>query len=370
LTISTLHSDAVDPAPTAGTKSDIPPGYKTPTKMVGLNSGAVNPRTGTLMKLSDLRGASTSLIVAPKGGGLWHDDDPKSLVPFVGFDPDVSVNVFTWSDEDQDWVCPTFDPVLGVRQGPSHTLQFRPKGIKDIKKTEQACTTLPDSIVFNGLKAPSADHPPMKTRTYVELVRRACIQRGFFNEFVVPDAHNPAGNDLFKKHSRFSILQIKEHVANQRLTCDPYAETNYVWSGTLLLSTLHQELYAKVIQEVGVSPSGPEVFIATMKEVHNGAHYEQMEQLKASFKLLKLTFQVKMCRTPTRRSKISWTSWMVLICCLLVTIFCFIRSAFMNSLPASTCVSGPSTSTTKWKPLSPAAVSWILPHLLLCLVIK
>jgi hypothetical protein len=68
-----IYSDAVDPAPTAGTKSDIPPGYKTPTKMVGLNSGAVNPRTGTLMKLSDLRGASTSLIVAPNGGELWHD---------------------------------------------------------------------------------------------------------------------------------------------------------------------------------------------------------------------------------------------------------------------------------------------------------
>lgn len=280
---------AVDPVPTAGTKADVSPGYKTPVKMVGLNSGAVTPRTGSMMKLSDLRGASASVIVAPKGGGLWHDDDPKSLVPFVGFDPDVSVNIFTWSDEDQDWICPTFDPALGVRQGPSHTLQFRPKGIKDVKKTEQACTTLPDPIVFNGLKAPSADHPPMKTRTYVELVRRACIQRGFFNEFVIPDAHNPAGNDLFKKHSRFSILQIKEHVANHRLTCDPYAETNYVWSGTLLLSTLHPELYAKVIQEVGVSPSGPEVFIATMKEVHNGAHYEQMEQLKASFKLLKLS---------------------------------------------------------------------------------
>jgi hypothetical protein len=59
--------------------------------------------------------------------------DPKSLVPFVGFDPDVSVNIFTWSDEDQDWVCPTFDPVLCVRQGPGHTLQLRPKGIKDIE---------------------------------------------------------------------------------------------------------------------------------------------------------------------------------------------------------------------------------------------
>jgi hypothetical protein len=123
----------------------------------------------------------------------------------------------------------------------------------------------------------------------VEGTSRACIQRGFFNEFVIPDAHNPSGSDLFKKHSRFSISNIKNYVTKQRLTCDHYAETNYTWSGTLLLSTLHPELYAKVIQAVGVSPSGPEVFIATMKEVHNGTHYEQMEQLKGSFKLLKLS---------------------------------------------------------------------------------
>jgi hypothetical protein len=286
---ATLAPVAVDPALTAGTEVNVSPEYKTPVKMVGLNTGSITPRSGTVMKLFDLRGVSSSGPVAPKGGGLWHDGDSKLLIPFVGFDPDVSVNVFTWSDDDQDWVCPTFDPSLGVRQGPSHTLQFRPKGIKDVKKTEHSCTTLPDPIVFNGLKAPSADLAAMKTRTYVELVRRACIKRGFFNEFVIPDAHNPAGNDLFKKHSRFSIMQIKEYVANQRLICDPFAETNYVWSGTLLLSTLHPDLYAKVIQEVGVSPSGPEVFIATMKEVHNGAHYEQMEQLKESFKLLKLS---------------------------------------------------------------------------------
>jgi hypothetical protein len=123
----------------------------------------------------------------------------------------------------------------------------------------------------------------------VDLLRRACIQGRFFNEFVIPDAHNPSGSDLFKKHSRFSISNIKNYVAKQRLTCDHYAETNYTWSGTLLLSTLHPELYAKVIQVVGVSPSGPEVFIATMKEVHNGTHYEQMEQLKGSSKLLKLS---------------------------------------------------------------------------------
>ena len=193
---ATLSSDAADPASTAGTEVNVSPEYKTPVKMVGLNTGSITPRSGTVMKLFDLRGVSSFGPVAPRGGGLWHDGDSTLLIPFVGFDPDVSVNVFTWSDDDQDWVCPTFDPSLGVRQGPSHTLQFRPKGIKDVKKTEHSCTTLPDPIVFNGLKASSTDLAPMKTRTYVELVRRACIKRGFFNEFVIPDAHNPAGNDL------------------------------------------------------------------------------------------------------------------------------------------------------------------------------
>jgi hypothetical protein len=85
----------------------------------------------------------------------------------------------------------------------------------------------------------------------VELVRRSCIQCGFFNEIVFPDADSPAGNDLFKKHSRFSISQIQDHVTNQRLTCDSYVENNYVWGRTFLHSTLHRQLYAKVTQEVG-----------------------------------------------------------------------------------------------------------------------
>ena len=92
---ATLDSDAVDPALTAGTEAIVSPGYKTPVKMVGLNTGSITPRTGTVMKLFALRGVSASILVAPNGGGLWHDGDPKSLVPFVGFDPDVSVNIFT-----------------------------------------------------------------------------------------------------------------------------------------------------------------------------------------------------------------------------------------------------------------------------------
>jgi hypothetical protein len=90
-------------------------------------------------------------------------------VPFVGSDPDALVNIFIWSSEDKDWVCPNFNPALEIRQGPCHTLQFRPKGIKDVKKTEQSCTTLPDPIVFNGFKAPSKDLYPLKPRTYVVL---------------------------------------------------------------------------------------------------------------------------------------------------------------------------------------------------------
>lgn len=173
---------------------------------------------------------------------------------------------------------------------------------------------------------------------------------------MIPDAHNSSGSDLFKKHSRFSISNIKNFVAKQRRTCEHYAETNYTWSGTLLLSTLHPELYAKVIQAVGVSPSGSEVFIATMKEVHNGTHHEQMEQLKGSFKLLKLSdFTGENIQEANEKIKD------IMDHCPLVTTSYSIRLVSMNSPPRNTCVFGQIMNTTVWQPLYPDAVSWIPP---------
>jgi hypothetical protein len=96
--------------------------------MVGLNSSTVIPHVGTMMKPSDNHGASASVIVAPKFGGIWHDYHPKSLIPFVELDAYMSVDIFTWSHKDQDWVCHAFDPALGIHQGHSHTLQFHPEG--------------------------------------------------------------------------------------------------------------------------------------------------------------------------------------------------------------------------------------------------
>jgi hypothetical protein len=182
-----------------------------------------------------------------------------------------------------------FEKAFPILRGPSHVGQLRPTGVKASAKTMERCTTLSTPIQYNGILSTSADGDSIKHRTFVALLRREIIQKGMYCEFLIPDSAAPDGWDLFYKHGRFTLQEVKDHVAAMSSTCDIFQLENLDWSGRLIRSSLHPELLSKVIQEVGVSASGPVTFTAAMKVVFSGEHFEQLDLLREEFKGLKLS---------------------------------------------------------------------------------
>lgn len=262
----------------------------TKTKFQPSNPFTVGPTPPKVIKLSDLK-ASHPSTNAPKHGGLWKDESDNKLIPFVGFDPDVKINRFTYNEAEQDYVLlgTEFDKTLPVLRGPSHVGQLRPTGVKASSKTMERCTTLSAPIQYNGTLPSTGDGETIKHRTYVAIIRREIIQRGMYCEFLIPDSAAPEGWDLFLKHGRFTLQEVKDHVARMITSADTFQLENLDWSGRLIRSSLHPELLGKVIQEVGVSASGPVTFIAAMKIVFSGEHFEQLDLLREEFKHLKLS---------------------------------------------------------------------------------
>jgi hypothetical protein len=153
----------------------------------------------------------------------------------------------------------------------------------------ERCTTLSTPMKYNGTLASSAGGETIKHRTFVAILRREIIQKGMYCEFLIPDSAAPDGWDLFQKHGRFTLEEVKDHVVTNSATSDVFQLENLDWSGRLIRSSLHPELLGKVIQEVGVSASGPVTFTATMKIVFSGEHFEQLDILREEFKRLKLS---------------------------------------------------------------------------------
>ena len=83
------------------------------------NPFSVGSTPPSVIKLSDLK-ASHPSTNKPKHGGLWKDEYDDKLIPFVGFDPDVKINRFTYNEVEQDYVLlgAHFDKTLPVLRGP------------------------------------------------------------------------------------------------------------------------------------------------------------------------------------------------------------------------------------------------------------
>jgi hypothetical protein len=261
----------------------------TKTKSQPSNPFSVGSVPPQVIKLGDLK-ASHPSTNKPKYGGLWKDEDDNKLIPFVGFDPNVKVNRFTFDEAEKDYVLlgTHFDKTLPILCGPSHVGQLRPSGVKASSKTMERCTTLSTPIQYNGPPVSSSNGETMKHRTFVALIRCEIIQRGMYCEFLIPDSAAPDGWDLFHKHGRFTLQEVKDHVTKAIATADTYQLNNFDWSGRLIRSALHPELLGKVIQDVGVSASGPVTFISAMKIVFSGEHFEQLDLLRDEFKSIKL----------------------------------------------------------------------------------
>lgn len=228
------------------------------------------------------------VMISPTYGGLFKDPNGK-LIPFTGSDPTSKANVFSFVPATSKWICASYDPTRIDQKGPSHPGQFRPTDLKAVQKTAQRCSNLDNPIIYNGLETSTADVTYIPHRVYLQVLRQKIIESGMYDEFLIPDAANPSGWDMFLKPGRFTVDKIKAYIAQQRETCDVFRANNYNWSGRLVISTLHPDLLRKVIASVGINASGPEVFISAIKEAFTGDHYEQLEQLKITLKEMKLS---------------------------------------------------------------------------------
>ena len=250
------------------------------TPIIGTTGSKI--KTPKSIQTSGVKGA----VIKPNDGGIILDGE--TLVPFTGFDPDIKANIFSYDADLKTWECPDHDPNLPDNLGPVHPGQLRPTSVKDALKTETRCSTMSETIVYNGLEHSSGDTTFIAHRSYMETIRKAVIVRGMFGVFMIPDAANPEGWDLFHKHGRFTVLGVQSHILKLKLTADSYLNNNLKWSGDLLRSTLHPNLKLKVQAAVGINASGPEVLISAIKEAFTGDGYTQLEKLKNDIKALQL----------------------------------------------------------------------------------
>ena len=61
--------------------------------------------TMVVFKWSDKVEGSGDDTYSPLCGGLYKEEE-DSLVPWSGTDPDATMNCFTWSKENNDWIVP------------------------------------------------------------------------------------------------------------------------------------------------------------------------------------------------------------------------------------------------------------------------
>ena len=82
-----------------------------------------------------------------------YKEDHGSIVPSSGIEPDVKLNYFTWSKEENDWL------VIGYHynedfknwRGPIHNGQFRLQNLKKKRKIERISSKYSGSVKFNGI---------------------------------------------------------------------------------------------------------------------------------------------------------------------------------------------------------------------------
>ena len=232
-------------------------------------------------------------IEAPICGGLYKDTSGSTelIIPWSGTDPDATVMCYTWSISESKWMIPIsqLNTSYTRMKGPVHPGQYRPKGVKEERKTKEACTTF-SGIRFSGV--PKEGKGSIPIRTYKDQCRSHMIRHGMWDVFNFSDPKNPSMHcDLFKKHSRFSLAYVKAEVAKMQTDkgrVDSYIIQNLRYSGDYLRASLNAEQLTKVLQEVPITATGPEVFVATMLVCLSDS-YDAMEQTKEALKAIKLT---------------------------------------------------------------------------------
>ena len=84
------------------------------------------------------------------------------------------------------------------------------------------------------------------------------------------------------------VRKFDQEIKSDTSQTDKYAFQNLDWSGQYLRNSLSADLLTKVLRELPITASGPEVFITTM-HICLSDSYEALEETKKQLKTLKLS---------------------------------------------------------------------------------
>ena len=262
-------------------------GFKTPPVRTRPSLARPKPKTGSAPPkiLWSSISSSKSSIPTPQCGGLYKDN-ADAITAFVGTNPDV--NIFSWDASLKDWVClGDYLPGKPNNQGPIHQGQFRPTNLKLSAAIEKACVTH-SGPKYNGLTALEGESL-IAVRTFKATCKQHMLLHGMWDVFNLPDPISGGNQDLFERHGRFTLEHVLAHVQTRRSQADKYELENFKWSGQYLFNALSPQLLAKVIEEVGIDASGPEVLSGIFVVMYKGDGFDALERVRTMVTGLKIT---------------------------------------------------------------------------------
>lgn len=250
------------------------------------------------LRASGLRGWDDELmdeditVPIPKFGGIMCIPGKEAKYPDIfawsGTDPDSDMMHYsydqvnkTWTIKDSEW------NDSGARmKGPMHHRMYRPRGIKNERRTVELCTTY-DGEKFGGL-TPTDGKMSMPLKTFKDLIRAHHISCGMWDVFHLRDPKSPDKSwDLFKYHARLPKTHVESEVLRFKASNDVYIAQNLRWSGEYLRNAISAELLEKLLQEVTLQCTGPVTYAALMRIVHSDS-YVAMEQTRVTLEKLSL----------------------------------------------------------------------------------
>ena len=215
-------------------------------------------------------------------------DGKVTVFPWSGTDPDSDTMCFSYVEADKSW---TFDDASAYdnnkpkRQGAEHIGMYRMPGFKASSKIQENCTKFIGIAPFNGIN-PKDDVPNMTLTNFKTFNRQHMIVKGMYDVFVIVTADGKRF-DLFNNHSLFLQEDIEAHVVSLRATGCPWVIENLMYSGIYLRNAIDTVLYQKVIEDCGVTASGPETLCTLMKILYSDS-FEAIEQCRLALKAIKL----------------------------------------------------------------------------------
>ena len=131
--------------------------------------------------------------------GLLYKKDNGSIIPWSGTDPDVMMNSFTWSTEENDWIFlgGKYNEDFNNWKVPINNGQFFQKNLKETRKTEEICSNYAGSVKFNGI--PREGKPAIHINSYKDQCREHMIRNGMWGVFSITDPQ-------IKKKERYLLL--------------------------------------------------------------------------------------------------------------------------------------------------------------------